>query len=178
MPISKMKRAKTMKKVVTKLWTINSIHSTKMPDFIEKYLKVSDFVKALIESRRFKQITMAELQTTLIRLLIEMQCYLDFEEIFGLMFKYKMLDILFEFAESMELADSNRQKFAVEFFRYTLTHNLLDFAVLISDHYKNLLLRQNDNCIEAIIQAFEKSSRQARLKCYILELFIDNLKFT
>ena len=108
MPISKIKRAKTMKKVVTKLWTINSVHSTKMPDFIEKYLKVSDFVKALIESRRFKQISMTELQTILIKLLIEMQCYIDFEEIFSLMLKYKMLDILFEFAESMELTDENR----------------------------------------------------------------------
>lgn len=108
MPISKIKRAKTMKKVVTKLWTINSVYSTKMPDFIEKYLKVSDFVKALIESRRFKQISMTELQTILIKLLIEMQCYIDFEEIFSLMLKYKMLDILFEFAESMELTDENR----------------------------------------------------------------------
>lgn len=61
MLISKMKRAKTIKKVVTKFWTINSIHSQKMPDFIEKYLKASDFVKAVIESRRFKQITMPEL---------------------------------------------------------------------------------------------------------------------
>lgn len=32
-----------------------------MPDFIEKYLKVSDFIKALIESRKFKQITMTQL---------------------------------------------------------------------------------------------------------------------
>lgn len=56
--IAKMKRATTLKKLATRMWTKQSIQSQKMPEFIEKYIKVSDFVKALIESRKFKQITM------------------------------------------------------------------------------------------------------------------------
>lgn len=36
------------------------------------------------------------------------------------MFKYKMLDILFEYAERLELSDESRENFAVEFFRYAM----------------------------------------------------------
>lgn len=149
-----------------------------MPDFIEKYLKVSDFIKALIESRKYKQITILQLQEILLKLLVEMQQYLDYEEIFSLMFKYKMLDILFEFAENVDVSDESRENFAVEFFRYTLTYDLLDMTILVIDHYKMELLRNTNNCVESIVQAFEKNSQQARLKCHILQVFIDYLKFT
>lgn len=64
-----------------------------------------------------------------------MQCYLDYEEIFSIMFKYKMLDILFEYAESGCLSDESLEKFAVEFFRFSLTYNYLDMAILLIDHY-------------------------------------------
>ena len=57
------------------------------------------------------------------------------------MFRYKMLDILFEFAESLELKDSCREKFAVEFFRFTLVHEMLDMTVLIQDHYEVYLFK-------------------------------------
>lgn len=107
-----------------------------MPEYIEKYLKVSDFIKALIESRKYKQITILQLQEILLKLLVEMQQYLDYEEIFSLMFKYKMLDILFEFAENVDVSDESRENFAVEFFRYTLTYDLLDMTILVIDHYK------------------------------------------
>ena len=59
-----------------------------------------------------------------------------------------------------------------------MIHNLLDMAILVSDHYKTQLFKKTDRCVEAIISAFEKSSCQARLKCYCLEIFIDALKFT
>ena len=36
-----------------------------------------------------------------------MQQYLDYDEIFRQMFKYKMLDILFEYAERLELSDES-----------------------------------------------------------------------
>jgi hypothetical protein len=113
----------------------------------------------------------------LLRLLIELQDYLDYEEIFSLLFKYKLLDILFEYAESVELSDESRQNFAIEFFRYTLIYDYLDMTILVIDHYKMQLYQNTDNCIESIIQAFEKSSQQARLKCYVLDVFMDFLKF-
>lgn len=91
------------------------------------------------------------MQQILLRLLIEMQCYLDYEEIFGLMFKYKMLDIVFEYAESADLSDDSRDKFALEFFRYALVHDNLDMAILLIDHYRMQLFRFVDNCMESII---------------------------
>ena len=93
------------------------------------------------------------------------------------MFKYKMLDILFEFAESLELKDHCREQFAVEFFRYSLTHEMLDMTILIQYHYEVYLFKQTDNCIEAIISAFNKSSLNARLKTYVLNEFIEVLKY-
>ena len=50
-------------------------------------------------------VTMSELKIILLNYMIELQMYLDFEEIFLLVFRYKMLDTLFEFAESLELKD-------------------------------------------------------------------------
>jgi hypothetical protein len=38
-----------------------------------------------------------------------MQFYLDYEEIFNLMFRYRVLDTLFDFAESIELQESSRE---------------------------------------------------------------------
>ena len=83
--------------------------------------------------------------------MIELSNYLDFEEILTIMFKYKMLDALFEFAESLELDDSCREQFVVEFFRYTMTHGMIDMTIFIQDHYEVYLFKHTDNCIEAII---------------------------
>ena len=93
------------------------------------------------------------------------------------MFQYKMLDILFEFAESLELKDLCREQFAVEFFRYSLIHEKLDMTVLIQDHFEVYLFKQTDNCIEAIISAFNKNSLNARLKTHVLNAFIEVLKY-
>lgn len=35
-----------------------------------------------------------------------MQFYLEYDEIFNLMFRYRILDILFDFSESLELQES------------------------------------------------------------------------
>jgi len=43
---------------------------------------------------------MLQMQAILTKFLIELQSYLDFEEIFGLMFRYKLIDVLFDFSES------------------------------------------------------------------------------
>jgi hypothetical protein len=80
-----------------------------MPDHIEKYIKSSDFVKALIEARKDKTISMQQLKVILLKFLLEMQHYLDYEEIFNLVFKYRVLDTLFDFAESLELQESSRE---------------------------------------------------------------------
>ena len=61
LPTAKLKRSRTFKKVLTKMWetasiSANSAHA--VPECIEKYLKASDFIKALIEARKTKEITM------------------------------------------------------------------------------------------------------------------------
>ena len=153
LPITKSKSQTTLRKVVTKLWEENSMSTQwdKMPEGYEKYLKASDFLKALIESRRHKEITMAQFQSITLKFLIELQIYLDFDEIFLLAFKYKIIDLLFEFAESTELTDAVRERFAVDFFRYTITHDRLALTVFVCDHYEVQLFRQSETCIEAII---------------------------
>ena len=88
-----------------------------------------------------------------------------------------MLDTLFEFAESLELNDSCREQFAVEFFRYTLINGMLDMTVFIQDHYEVYLFKQTNNCIESLISAFDKNSLHARLKTHILNEFIEVLKY-
>lgn len=87
LPIMKIKPAKTLRRVLTNIWEGES-NTTNAPEYIEKYLKASDFIKALIESRKHKEITMQQVHTLLNKFLIELQSYLDFEEIFGLMFRY------------------------------------------------------------------------------------------
>jgi hypothetical protein len=42
---------------------------------------------------------MNQLKGTLVRFMIDLQEFLDFEEIFAVCFKYKLVDTLFEFAE-------------------------------------------------------------------------------
>ena len=148
-----------------------------MPDHIEKYIKSSDFIKALIEARKDKTISMQQLKVILLKFLLEMQHYLDYEEIFNLMFKYRVLDTLFDFAESLELQESSREQFAVEFFRYTMIHDMPDMTILIQDHYEVFLFKQTDNCIEAIIQSCQKNSLHMRLKTHILTQFMEVLKY-
>ena len=53
-----MKKATTVRKVITSLWEKESVETNKMPDHIEKYIKSSDFIKALIEARKDKTISM------------------------------------------------------------------------------------------------------------------------
>ena len=76
-----------------------------MPKTIDKYAKASDFLKALVDARLSQEITMLQLQVSMLRFLIELQGYLDYDEIFSLVFRYKMLDVLFEFSESAELTE-------------------------------------------------------------------------
>lgn len=52
-----MKRNVTLKKLMTHIWETNSVHTQKMADHLEKYIKASDFMKALIEARKSKKIT-------------------------------------------------------------------------------------------------------------------------
>lgn len=70
------------------------------------------------------------------RFMIELQRYLDFEEIFSLFFKYKMLDVLFEVAESTQISGEIREQFAIDFFRYTLSHGMMDMTILVCEHYR------------------------------------------
>lgn len=44
----------------------------------------------------------------MLNFMIELQNYLDFEEIFVVAFKYQMLGLLFEFAENHQLSDDVR----------------------------------------------------------------------
>jgi len=83
-PTAKIKQTRTYKKVLSKMWENASVSaaSNTIPDCIEKYLKASDFVKALIEARKSKQITMNQLKGSLVRYMIDLQEFLDFEEMF------------------------------------------------------------------------------------------------
>jgi hypothetical protein len=67
---------------------------------VDKIIKVSDFLRALIEARKLKEITLPNFKSYFLRVLIELQDYLDFDEIFSIVIKYKMMEILFQFAES------------------------------------------------------------------------------
>lgn len=51
-------------------------------------------------------------------------------------FKYKMIDLLFDFAENLKLDGEVREQFAVEFFRFTMANGMLDMTVLICEHYR------------------------------------------
>jgi hypothetical protein len=64
-------------------------------------------------------------------------------------------------------------RFAVEFFCYTMSRNMLDMTILVLDHYEYLLLQQSEDCIEAIIQAFQRTSLHVRLRIHALEPFIE-----
>ena len=84
-PTAKIKRTRTLNKVLTKIWenaSVSAQSAAGVPECIEKYLKASDFVKALVEARRSKEITMNQLKVTLVRFMIDLQEFLDFEEIF------------------------------------------------------------------------------------------------
>jgi hypothetical protein len=163
-------RALTYKRLMSKIWEQESVRvSSSMQNYIEKYVKASDFLKALVEARMDQEITMLQLQVIMLRFLIELQGYLDYEEIIGLVFRYKMLDVLFDFAGNQSLLEEERQEFCVEFFRYTLQHDMLDYTILLMDNFKEQIFERVDNCVEAIIFAFEKNSLHARLKVHVLE---------
>lgn len=106
LPIAKLKKATTLRKVMTKIWETDSVQTNQVPEYFEKYIKSSDFIKALIEARKDKTLTMQQLKTILLKYMLEMQFYLDYDEIFNLMFRYRILDILFDFSESLELQES------------------------------------------------------------------------
>ena len=95
--------------MMSTVWETESVQSSKMPDYIDKYIKSSDFIKALIEARKEKTLSMQHLKVILLKFLLEMQHYLDYEEIFRLMFRYRILDTLFDFAESLELQELSRE---------------------------------------------------------------------
>ena len=91
------------------VWETESVQTNKMPEHIEKYIKSSDFIKALIEARKDKTLSMQQLKVILLKFLLELQHYLYYDEIFNLMFRYRILDTLFDFAESLELKESSRE---------------------------------------------------------------------
>ena len=45
---------------------------------VDKIIKVSDFLRALIEARKLKEITLPNFKSYFLRVLIELQDYLDF----------------------------------------------------------------------------------------------------
>jgi hypothetical protein len=51
---------------------------------VDKIIKVSDFLRALIEARKLKEINLPQFKSNFFRTLIELQDYLDFDEIFGI----------------------------------------------------------------------------------------------
>jgi hypothetical protein len=52
-PTTKLKRNPTLNKMLTRVWTGSfSNKSSGIPECIEKYLKASDFVKALVDARK------------------------------------------------------------------------------------------------------------------------------
>ena len=51
---------------------------------VDKKIKVSDFLRALIEARKLKEINLPQFKSNFFRTLIELQDYLDFDEIFGI----------------------------------------------------------------------------------------------
>lgn len=109
--------------------------------------------------------------------LIELQDYLDFDEIFSIVFQYKMMETIFMFAESKSLDQDRRDAFALEFFRYSLRQEMIDMTVLVQEMYEEHLMRSTNNCVESLIQAFNKSSRHADIKVHILSKYIEFLNF-
>ena len=58
LPIAKLKKSTTLKKMMSSVWEAESVMTARIPDHIEKYIKASDFIKALIEARKDKTLTM------------------------------------------------------------------------------------------------------------------------
>lgn len=50
-------------------------------------------------------------------------------------------------------------------------------TILLTTHYNDFLLERVEQCIEAVIFAFQKNSLQMQLKIQILELYIDKMKY-
>jgi hypothetical protein len=76
----------------------------------------------------------------------------------------------------MSLTESVRTKFAADFFSYTITRDMLDMTILVLDHYESLLLQKSEDCIEAVIQTFQKNSLHTRMRIHALTPFIDKFK--
>ena len=72
LPMVNLKKATTLRKVMSNVWETESVQTSKMPDYIEKYIKSSDFIKALIEARKDKTLTIQQLKVILLKFLLEM----------------------------------------------------------------------------------------------------------
>ena len=72
LPIQNLKKATTLRKMMSTVWETESVQSSKMPDYIDKYIKSSDFIKALIEARKEKTLSMQHLKVILLKFLLEM----------------------------------------------------------------------------------------------------------
>jgi hypothetical protein len=96
---------------------------------VDKIIKVSDFLRALIEARKLKEINLPQFKSHFFKVLIELQDYLDFDEIFNI------------FVENPKLDKARRDAFTLEFFRYTLRQEMIDMTVLIQEMYEENLLR-------------------------------------
>lgn len=108
---------------------------------VDKIIKVSDFLRALIEARKLKEINLPQFKSHFFKVLIELQDYLDFDEIFNIVFQYKMMETFFIFVENPKLDKDRRDAFTLEFFRYTLRQEMIDMTVLIQEMYEENLLR-------------------------------------
>jgi len=52
-PTKKIKRNRTLNRMLSRVWTgLMSKEGSNIPECIEKYLKASDFVKALVDARK------------------------------------------------------------------------------------------------------------------------------
>ena len=145
---------------------------------VDKKIKVSDFLRALIEARKLKEITLPQFKSNFLKVLIELQDYLDFDEIFLIAIQYKLMETLFQFAESQKLDEERRDAFAFEFFKFSLRQEMIDMAVLVQEMYEEHLMRSVNSVLETLIQSLNKNSRHADMKVHILAKYIEFLKFS
>ena len=57
-----------------------------------------------------------------------------------------------------------------------MTRDMLDMTILVLDHYESLLLQNGEDCVEAIIQTFQRNSMFTRMRIHALSPFIDKFK--
>ena len=66
----------------------------------------------------------------------------------------------------------------MEFFRYTISRDMMDMMILVLDHYEFYLLESSEQCIESIIQAFQRNSLHTRMRIHAIECFLNHFKYS